>query len=144
MADPTLVGGGYNRRFNPHHRSRRWMEPVIRKINSWSTIWGDQSMFVRRSHFESMGGFKAIPLFEDAEISKRLRRSGKVKLLDPPMWSSARRHKVYGSWRASLEIFVVVQLYRLGVSPFWLHKQYYRRHKKGRQGPPTESEVATD
>jgi rSAM/selenodomain-associated transferase 2 len=144
MADESIVGGGYYRRFNPHHRSRRWMEPIIRKINSWSTIWGDQSMFIRRNHFEKLGGFKPIPLFEDADLSKRLRRSGKVMLIDPPMWSSARRHKAYGSWRASVEIFTVVQLYRLGVSPFWLHKQYYRRNKKGRQGPPVESGIATE
>jgi hypothetical protein len=141
MSDPTIVGGGYYRRFNPHHRTRRWMEPIIRRINRWSTIWGDQSMFVRRSHFEKFGGFKPIPLFEDAELSKQLRRSGKVVLIDPPMWSSARRHKAYGSFRASLEIFCVIQLYRLGVSPYWLHRQYYRLKKKGRQGPPVEAEV---
>jgi len=141
MADERIVGGGYYRRFNPHHRSRRWMEPWIRRINRHSTIWGDQSMFVRRSHFEKLGGFAPIPLFEDADLSKRLRRSGPVALIDPPMWSSARRHKAYGSWRASLEIFAVIQLYRLGVSPYWLHRVYYRLRKKGRQGPPVEAEV---
>ena len=141
MADLSIVGGGYYRRFNPHHRTRVWMEPMIRRINRHSTIWGDQSMFVRRTHFEQLGGFAPIPLFEDADLSKRLRRSGQGRVIDPPMWSSARRHKAYGSWRASLEIFAVVQLYRIGVSPFWLHRQYYRLKKKGRQGPPVESEV---
>ena len=141
MRDPMIVGGGFYRRFNPHHRTRRWMEPIIRRINRYSTIWGDQSMFMRREHFESLGGFAPIPLFEDADLSRRLRRSGKVKLIDPPMHSSARRHKAYGSWRASAEIFVVCQLYRIGVSPFWLHRQYYRLKKKGRQGPPVETEV---
>jgi len=30
MIDAQTVGGGYFRRFNPHHRSRRWMEPTVR------------------------------------------------------------------------------------------------------------------
>jgi rSAM/selenodomain-associated transferase 2 len=142
MADPTIVGGAYFRRFNPHHRLRRWMEPLIRGVNRsrHATLWGDQSMFVRRQHFAKMGGFAPIPMMEDMEFTKRLRKSGRVELIDPPMWSSARRHKAYGSLRASLEIFIVVQLFRLGVSPERIHRHYYRR-RNGKEGPPTEAEV---
>jgi rSAM/selenodomain-associated transferase 2 len=143
MANPHVVGGAYYRRFNPHHDSRRWMEPLIRSVNRcrWSTLWGDQSIFVRREHFEKIGGYAPIPLMEDEEFSRRLRRSGRVELIDPPMWSSARRHKAYGSFFASVEIFVVVQMFRLGVSPHWIHRRYYRRRKAGRQGPPVETEI---
>jgi len=141
MSDPTVVGGGFFRRFNPMHTNRRWMEPIIRRINRRSTIWGDQSMFVRREHFQRMGGFKPIPLFEDMEFSRRLRKSGPVRLIDPPLYSSARRHKKYGSWRASLEIFCAVQLYRLGVSPQRIHRYYYRRRQGAPAGPPVEMEV---
>ncbi len=143
MADPSIVGGAYYRRFNPHHRTRRWMEPLIRRVNrsKHATLWGDQSMFVRREHFAEMGGFAPIPLMEDMEFTKRLRRTGRVELIDPPMWSSARRHKAYGSLRASLEIFAVVQLFRMGVSAERIHRFYYRRRRKGHDGPPVEAEV---
>jgi len=143
MADATIVGGAYYRRFNPHHRTRKWLEPLVRRINRGkrATLWGDQSMFVRREKFASLGGFAPIPMMEDMEFTRRLRQSGRVELIDPPMWSSARRHKVYGSWRASLEIFAVVQLFRMGVSPERIHQHYYRRGGKGRQGPPVEAEA---
>ncbi|MDA0224968.1 MAG: glycosyltransferase family 2 protein, partial [Proteobacteria bacterium] len=35
---------------------------------------GDQAIFVRRTLFESAGGFAPIPLMEDVELSRRLRR----------------------------------------------------------------------
>ncbi len=37
---------------------------------------GDQAIFVRRQIFEQMGGFSDIPLMEDIEFSRRLKRQG--------------------------------------------------------------------
>ena len=143
MLDPTVVGGAFHRRFHPMHRRREWLVPIVRRINasSTSTLWGDQSVFVRREHFEKMGGYAPIPMMEDMEFSKRLRRAGRVVVIDPPLLSSARRHEAYGSLRASLEIFCVIWLYKLGVSPYRIHRHYYRRRRKGRQGPPTEANL---
>jgi rSAM/selenodomain-associated transferase 2 len=145
MLDPTLVGGAFHRRFHPMHRRRqRWLLPIVRRINASnnSTLWGDQSIFVRREHFLQMGGYAPIPMMEDMEFSKRLRRSGgRVLVIDPPLLSSARRHQAYGSLRASLEIFCVLWLYKLGVSPHRIHRHYYRRNRKGRHGPPVEAQL---
>jgi hypothetical protein len=125
------------------HRRRQWLVPLVRRINasSTSTLWGDQSIFVRRDHFLQMGGYAPIPMMEDMEFSKRLRRSGRVLVIDPPLLSSARRHQAYGSLRASLEIFCVIWLYKLGVSPCRIHRHYYRRRGKGRHGPPVETQL---
>jgi len=38
---------------------------------------GDQALFVRRSLFESLGGYAPIALMEDIELARRLRRSGR-------------------------------------------------------------------
>ena len=37
---------------------------------------GDQAIFVRRAAFEALGGYAPIPLMEDVELSRRLRRLG--------------------------------------------------------------------
>jgi len=143
MADPSVVGGAFTRRFHPMHRKRQWLAPIVRWINrrKRATLWGDQSIFVRRTHFEAMGGYADIPIMEDMEFSKRLRRSGRVEVIDPPVLSSARRHEAYGSFRASLEIFCIVWIYKLGASPHWIHRHYYRRRRKGRHGPPVEARI---
>ena len=73
-----------------------------------------------------MGGFADIPLMEDIEFSRRLRKMGLV-LLDPPVGSSARRHRMIGSWRTTLQNIAIMVLYRLGVSPQRLHRWYYRQ-----------------
>ena len=73
-----------------------------------------------------LDGFAAIPLMEDVEFSRRLRRAGKVTVLDPPVSSSGRRHGERGAWRTSLENGLFIVLYRCGCSPARLHRWYYR------------------
>jgi hypothetical protein len=45
----------------------------------WSGIaTGDQALFVRRDIFERIGRFAEIPLMEDIEFSRRLKRAGRL------------------------------------------------------------------
>lgn len=128
MADhPRAVGGAFHRFFDPSHTwRRRFLTPLVRWRNQHGgTLWGDQSVFVRRDHFNKLGGFAGIPLMEDVEFSKRLRRSGRVLLLDPPVLASARRHRRKGALRVSLLNLAFIALYKLGVSPHTLHRWYY-------------------
>jgi hypothetical protein len=63
---------------------------------------------------------------EDMEFSQRLRRAGRVAVLDPPVESSARRHASGGAWRTSLQNGLFIVLYKCGLSPRYLHRWYYR------------------
>ncbi len=60
------------------------------------------------------------------EFSRRLRRAGKVAVLDPPLESSDRRHQQHGAWRTSLQNGLLIFLYKCGCSPRHLHRWYYR------------------
>jgi len=53
-------------------------------------------MFVRRSVFEQLGGFRDIPIFEDVDFSRRVARLGRVVTLRSDVVSSARRFVVRG------------------------------------------------
>jgi rSAM/selenodomain-associated transferase 2 len=120
------VGGAFYRKFDRAHRMRQWLVPLVRWYNRrGGALYGDQSLFVRRDVFKQMGGFADIPLMEDVEFSRRLRRVGCV-LLDPPVGSSARRHRKLGSLRVTLQNLMIMVLYRCGVSPARLHRWYYR------------------
>ena len=57
---------------------------------------GDQAMFVRRSVFEQLGGFKLVPRFEDLDFSRRMATVGRVVTLRPPVITSARRFEKEG------------------------------------------------
>ena len=131
MSDPHIVGGAFHRKFDPRHRSRQWLVPIVRRWQGLrKNFYGDQSIFVRRAHFESLAGYAEIALMEDIEFSARLKRSGKVVVLDPPLLSSARRHRRHGRLAVTLENFALIALFKLGVSPDRLHRWYYRKARK--------------
>jgi rSAM/selenodomain-associated transferase 2 len=126
LADPRVVGGAFFRKFDGRHPRLMWLEAVARFLNQHGgTLYGDQSIFVRREVFEQLGGFAKIPLMEDVEFSRRLRGAGQIAVLDPPVESSARRHLRKGAWRTTIQNGLFIVLYKLGVSPHRLHRWYY-------------------
>lgn len=126
LRNSKIVGGAFYRKFDGRHPRLTWLEPVARFLSrSGGTLYGDQSVFVRRDVFQQMEGFAKIPLMEDVEFSKRLRAAGRIAILDPPVQSSARHHLRKGAWRTTVRNALFIVLYRVGVSPFRLHRWYY-------------------
>jgi rSAM/selenodomain-associated transferase 2 len=124
--EPGVIGGAFYRKFDRRHPHLNFLERAARFLNQrGSTLYGDQSLFVRRDIFQSLGGFATIPLMEDVEFSRKLRKAGKTIMLDPPVESSARRHLRKGPWRTTIQNGLFILLYKLGVSPQRLHRWYY-------------------
>ncbi len=144
LRDPAIGGGAFYRKFDGRHPRLLCLERVARFFTRrGGTLFGDQSVFVRREVFAALGGFAAIPLMEDMEFSRRLRRSGPVAVLDPPVESSARRHLRGGAWRTSLQNGLFIVLYRCGCPPHRLHRWYYHARPSGPNEPmPGESALA--
>ncbi len=137
-ADPQVIGGAFHRKFDLRHPNLLWLEPIARlRSRRGGTLYGDQSIFVRRETFLQLGGFAKIPLMEDVEFSRRLRAAGKVVVLDPPVQTSARRHARRGAWRTSIQNALFIVLYKLGVSPERLHRWYYRDRLSGSEAQLT-------
>lgn len=131
--DEKLVGGAFFKDIRAHHPKVAWSEPLVRCYSRYiGVLYGDQSVFVRRSHFEEIGGFREIPLMEDVDFSKRLRRSGKITLIDPPIRTSMRKFRAEGTVWRKVQNVTLVFLFRLGVSPQRLHRWYYRWKNSGR------------
>ena len=141
MQHADVIGGAFYRKFDDRHPRLMWLETVARFLTrNGGTLFGDQSVFVRREVFLRLGGFAEIPLMEDVEFSRRLRAGGRVVVLDPPVQTSARRHLREGAWRKSIQNGWIILLYKLGVSPERLHRWYYkRRHTGGDQMTPREA-----
>lgn len=127
LRDPQVIGGAFYRKFDGRHPGLLWLETVARFLTRHGgSFFGDQSVFVRRESFRALGGFAPIPLMEDMEFSRRLRRAGRVAVLDPPIESSSRRHAGRGAWRTSIQNGLFIVLYKCGLSPTHLHRWYYR------------------
>jgi hypothetical protein len=121
-----IIGGAFHRQFDDRHFWMKRWEKLVRRINAVAgPLFGDQSIFVKADVFQEMGGFADIPLMEDIEFSRRLRRRGRITLLDPPVWSSPRRFRRLGNWRTLLLNALFIFLFYFGVSPHTLHRWYY-------------------
>lgn len=65
-------------------------------------FYGDQGIFVCRETFRKLGGFPVYDIGEDILFTKRLRRSGRVRMLDEPIYCSARRWRDQGVVRTTM------------------------------------------
>ncbi len=136
LRDPKIIGGAFYRKFDGRHPGLMWLEPFTRFLSRHGgTLYGDQSIFVRRAVFERLHGFADFPLMEDVEFSKRLRRAGHLAVLDPPVESSARHHERKGAWRMTVRNALFIVLYKCGVSPRRLHRWYYPAPQLRRRAP---------
>jgi hypothetical protein len=85
---------------------------------------GDQAMFVRRQIFEEMGGFSDIPIMEDVDFSRRLKRIGPTAAIRERVTTSFRRWDRQGALATILLMWSLRLLYWIGVSPQRLAQLY--------------------
>lgn len=125
LQDPQIIGGRFDVRFD---QPSRWGVVISWFMNRRSRLTGiatgDQAIFVRRHTFEQMGGFPDIPLMEDIEFSRRLKRQGPVAALTDQVTTSFRRWEKNGPLRTILLMWTLRFLYWLGVSPTRLNHWY--------------------
>lgn len=125
LYDPACVGGRFDVRFE-RDRGLAWLIARLISLRSrWSGIaTGDQALFVRRSTFEQLGGFAEIPLMEDVDFSRRLKRAGRVAPLRTHVVTSYRRWKRCGIFRTIVLMWTLRFLYWVGVNPHRLKDLY--------------------
>ena len=87
---------------------------------------GDHGIFCRRDAFESIGGFPEIPLMEDVDFFRKLRRYGDVPSIKSRIVASTRRYEQIGPLRLSLAYGFIALLYALG-APISLQARIYER-----------------
>lgn len=124
-ARPGVVGGRFDVDLQPSS-PLLWItgELINRRSRMTRVATGDQAMFVRRDVFEALGGFAAIPLMEDLDLSRRLKRAGEIACLRSRVATSARRWQKDGALRTILLMWTLRLLYYGGVSPRRLHRFY--------------------
>ncbi len=125
MADADVVSGAFRIQTvaDTSGWPARWLRLADLRSRYTRVPYGDQAIFVRRDVFERIGGFPAQPLFEDLELSRRLRRMGRTRTLARPVVVSGRRFMARPIYYAVL-MNVLPLLYRIGVPPAVLARTY--------------------
>lgn len=127
----AIEGGAVGGRFDVVlGGTHRFLPVVARLMNARSRLTGistgDQAIFVRRDVFVQLGGFARIPLMEDVELTRRLRRVGRLAALRLRVTTSARRWEENGVARTILLMWFLRFAYACGVSPDRLARAYRR------------------
>lgn len=103
--------------------------------------YGDQAIFISRACFRALGGFREIPIMEDLDLMRRIKRNGgKVCILDQKVTTSARRWEAEGPLYTTIRNQLIRLLYYLGVNPARLARFYRVQNRIRRRRIPLGSE----
>jgi rSAM/selenodomain-associated transferase 2 len=83
--------------------------------------WGDQAQFTSRAAFP---GFPEIPIMEDYELARRMKKIGRSALLPLTVRTSGRRFCERGAVRTAALNWWIIACYHAGVSPARLARWY--------------------
>ena len=102
---------------------------IIERLANFRSVWmgmpyGDQAIFVRASSFAAIGGFPEMPIMEDFELMRRLRRQGRVRIAPSAVRTCGRRYDRIGVLRTTGINQAVIAAYLLGVRPARLARWY--------------------
>jgi rSAM/selenodomain-associated transferase 2 len=86
--------------------------------------YGDQGIFATRAAYAAAGGFPDVPLFEEVELVKGLRRAGRFVTVRAAIGVSPRRWERDGWLRRTLENRLLALAYMAGVRPERLAARY--------------------
>ncbi|MDZ7641462.1 MAG: TIGR04283 family arsenosugar biosynthesis glycosyltransferase [Desulfurivibrio sp.] len=127
LSDPAIQAGAFSLTIDAAGLSLRLLE---RGTNLRSRLlglpYGDQGIFIEKKRFLELGGFPPLSLMEDFELSRRLRRRGRLVTLPTAVTTSARRWQKLGPWRTFLLNQLLVAAFLLGIDPARLAALYHR------------------
>ena len=118
MRDHRNAGGCFSARWSDGRLSLRIHAFGMNLRTRWfRRCYGDQAIFVRKSVFDNVGGFPDWPLFEDAELVKRMKSAGRLYVLQAAVTMSARRFQATGVLKGIFLVYFLQIGFLLGVSP---------------------------
>ncbi|ACK67697.1 glycosyl transferase family 2 [Rippkaea orientalis PCC 8801] len=125
LSDKKVVGGAFELKIDLPQFSLRIIETLVNwRSRFFSLPYGDQAIFVKKSIFEGMGGFSALPIMEDFEFMQRLKKYGKIAIASAKVITSGRRWQKLGVLQTTLINQKIILGYYLGVSPDTLVRWY--------------------
>ena len=129
LQDPDYVGGAFDLKIDSDMLFLKYISARASLRSRWNRIpYGDQAIFIRKQYFDQIGGFKEIPLMEDVDLMRRIKKDKKkIFILTDKVTTSARRWESDGALYTTLRNQILVRLFYLGISPHKLAKYYWRR-----------------
>ena len=116
-------------RFNVRFTNPRWMFRVIawfmnKRSCLSGIVTGDHALFIKREFYFSCGGFMDIPIMEDVEFCRRLKKNASPVCLSEEVVTSSRRWEHSGILKTVITMWALRLLFFFGRSPEKLTRLY--------------------
>lgn len=122
------VAGAFSLAYADADRTMRWIAWSANMRSRFLRLpFGDQGLFCTREAYAAAGGFRDLPICDDLDLVRRLKRVGRFAVLPERMLASARRYRRQGAARQTALVWKVLAGYCLGVDPARLARWYRGR-----------------
>lgn len=110
---------------------------LILKLNAFFTrfdwfmcMGGDQTLFITVELFAEYGGYKSeMKIMEEFEFCKRVRKTGRYKIMNNAVLVSARKYDTNSWWRVQRANYTIVKMYKKGASQEAMADKYKKMMK---------------
>jgi rSAM/selenodomain-associated transferase 2 len=126
MADPAnrQQAGYFRFALDDEARGARLLEKVVAWRSRFLGLpYGDQGLLISRELYDSLGGYKRIPLMEDVDIVRRIGRRRLVALQATAV-TSAEKYRRDGYIVRPMANLLLLGLYRAGVPTRYIYSMY--------------------
>lgn len=121
----NTAAGAFELRIDASLRGLRLIESGVNLRSRWLQMpYGDQAIFLKTEVFHNIGGFPSLPIMEDFELMRRLRRLGRIVIIPVPVLTSGRRWLRLGVLKTTLINQGAIIAYLLGVPPERIARWY--------------------
>lgn len=113
------VGGAFDLAFDSRRASLKLVAAMARVRSRLTRVpFGDQAQFFQRNYFFEIGGYAPVPLMEDIEIMRRIKKRGdRIRIIRDRVMTSARRYDEEGVTRRVAGNWILQARYMLGADP---------------------------
>lgn len=124
MRYDEVVGGNFEVNFEGDNRLAKLFTKLYPNMRSLNLVGGDSAIFVRAEVYKNIGGFKPLPVFEDLDLQRRLKKKGRFVNIPLTVTVSSNRFKDRTFIKTALGWSAMQTLYWLGTPPRLLAKIY--------------------
>ena len=126
LSAPKTVAGSFDLGILSDKPIFRLIEKMVHIRSRLTRIpYGDQGIFIKKHFFDSIGGYGKIPIMEDVDLMRRVKKSGgRIKIINRKILTSPRRWEHEGAVYCTLRNWILILLYLLGVPAEKLSKHY--------------------
>jgi rSAM/selenodomain-associated transferase 2 len=129
LAQADVIAGAFELGIDGEDIKFRVIEWLVNwRSHLFSLPYGDQGIFLKKTIFQELGGFPDLPIMEDFEFIRQVKKRGKIAIISAKIITSARRWQKIGIIKTTLINQLIIIGYFLKIPPQKLQK-FYQQNK---------------